>query len=662
MYNFDGKMNCSKVEIGDGATSRVYLGDIDGKKVAVKQLKYYSASLAPVLVKVYQPLLNLQHENVVKLLGICPQVGQIVLEYCEKRFGDLILHTSGDLLLHLGNDFPQELQLNALADIAEGLCYIHNLSIVHGDIKPQNILVCGEGEYDYTFKLADYSCSNVEHIYSSSRSSSSLRQLMTPGYAAPELLSDVGSRLQPTNKSDIYSFGILAYEVIFQKEAWANVSFQLITSVKTGYRPSIPNNASHFLTLLIKSCWHHDCSLRPSAERIIELLEEAMNNISTNEKLAPTSMVTVDDTSSATSSTILASVDITCDGNRSSDSQSGSTNDAAKFTEKQNGDDQTDAQGSCTNVSCLVENSNSDILSTDYCTSESVTEDCSNVTSLETAISTLKIREFKQFQIDCITAVKQGKDVVVVQPTGSGKSVCFILPALVFPGKVSLVIEPVVAVIINQVDALQKKGIKTLALGRAAGNKKSLNYRTVFHLTHDEPMVVFCTPEYLFGTPSTSGFIGTTGQFSLLLEKKDCISAVTIDEAHKIFDRLPTYRPAFDDLRKLQQLSCPIIAMSATLTGNQVSLLREKYLRSDNTVVLQKGVHRQNLELKVQRYKRCKQVMHGQTEIDDDEENGEDVIYMGTTSSMWQSTVNQIRATLEGQSCVVYLDFNLSKM
>lgn len=151
-----------------------------------------------------------------------------------------------------------------------------------------------------------------------------------------------------------------------------------------------------------------------------------------------------------------------------------------------------------------------------------------------------------------------------MQPTGSGKSVCLIPPALVFPRKVSLVIEPVVAVIINQVDSLQKKGIKALALGRVVGSKKSLNYRTVFHSTHDEPMVVFCTPEYLFGTPSTSGCIGTAGQFNLLLERKECVSVVTIDEAHKIFDRLPSYRPAFDDLRKLQQLSCPIIAMSAT--------------------------------------------------------------------------------------------------
>ena len=63
----------------------------------------------PVLVKVYEPLLNLQHGNVVKLLGICPQAGQIVLEYCEKKLGKLVLYTLGDLLLHLGNNFPQEL-------------------------------------------------------------------------------------------------------------------------------------------------------------------------------------------------------------------------------------------------------------------------------------------------------------------------------------------------------------------------------------------------------------------------------------------------------------------------------------------------------------------------------------------------------------------------
>jgi len=68
-----------------GATSSVYFGDMDGKQVAVKQLKCYSLRLEPVLVKTYESF-NLQHENVVKVFGMCPQAGQIVLEYCEKAW------------------------------------------------------------------------------------------------------------------------------------------------------------------------------------------------------------------------------------------------------------------------------------------------------------------------------------------------------------------------------------------------------------------------------------------------------------------------------------------------------------------------------------------------------------------------------------------------
>lgn len=74
------------MERGDGTTSSVFLRDINGKKVAIKQLKCYSAWFTPVLVKIYGPLLNLQHENVVKYLEICPQVRQIVLEYWEKAW------------------------------------------------------------------------------------------------------------------------------------------------------------------------------------------------------------------------------------------------------------------------------------------------------------------------------------------------------------------------------------------------------------------------------------------------------------------------------------------------------------------------------------------------------------------------------------------------
>ena len=89
---------------------------------------------------------------------------------------------------------------------------------------------------------------------------------------------------------------------------------------------------------------------------------------------------------------------------------------------------------------------------------------------------TCVFKEFKEFQIQVISAIGHGNDVILVQPTGSGKSICFMVPALLNPSKVCIVIEALVAIINNQVETLQRKGIDTLALGGIAGNLKTKNY------------------------------------------------------------------------------------------------------------------------------------------------------------------------------------------
>ena len=75
--------------------------------------------------------------------------------------------------------------------------------------------------------------------------------------------------------------------------------------------------------------------------------------------------------------------------------------------------------------------------------------------------------------------------------------------AILYPGKVSLAVEPVVAVIANQVDALQKKGITILTLGNATGKQKAANYRRILQQppNKSERVLAFCTPKYLLGTP-----------------------------------------------------------------------------------------------------------------------------------------------------------------
>ena len=274
--------------------------------------------------------------------------------------------------------------------------------------------------------------------------------------------------------------------------------------------------------------------------------------------------------------------------------------------------------------------------------------------SLEKAKSILKIKELKQFQISCITAIQQGKDVVLVQPTGSGKSLCFIIPALLNPGKISLVVEPVVAIITNQVDTLQKKGVDAVALGNAAGAIKSSNFRRVFKGKGKTPQIVFCTPDYLFGTPAKGSYSGTVGQYSVLLSNKDILGMITIDEAHKIFDRDSSHRPAFDKMMQFKELPCPIVAMSATLTDSQIKMFQQNFLHRE-CVILTKGVHRDNLQLSIKRYKHCKQ----QSFDDEEDENVETdpSCHPVNTTSMWGATIDNIQNLLEGHSTVVYFDF-----
>ena len=255
----------------------------------------------------------------------------------------------------------------------------------------------------------------------------------------------------------------------------------------------------------------------------------------------------------------------------------------------------------------------------------------------------------------------------MVQPTGSGKSLCFTFPALLNPGKISIVIEPVVAIINNQVEALQNKGIDAVALGRAAGNKKSSNYRRVFQ-SSNVPNLAFCTPEYLFGTPANATFSGSCGQFHSLLAIQNNVSMVTIDEAHKIFDRMPSYRPAFDDMRQLHELSCPIVVMSATLTSLQVDALKQEYIRSDRCLIITKGVHRQNLQLRMQRYRHRKQHNYEDGVVldddDSDKENEPDSTISASIdstfsagTSMWIDSINEIKPLFKDHSTVLYLDF-----
>jgi len=105
-----------------------------------------------------------------------------------------------------------------------------------------------------------------------------------------------------------------------------------------------------------------------------------------------------------------------------------------------------------------------------------------------------------------------------------------------------------IAVITNQ----NLKGIEAFALGSAAGKMNQLmnSCKVLKNLCDSEaPIIAFCTPEYLFGSPEYGRYKATIGQFDALKNKANEMNLVILDEALKIFDRLPSYRPAFDGIK-----------------------------------------------------------------------------------------------------------------
>ena len=163
---------------------------------------------------VYINAFHVCYPKVCATLELCPNSGLVILELCQKILGQQTVHTLLDLIsVYDSVQMPFDLKITILADVIEGLAYLHSRGIMHGDVKPLNVLVCGE---EFVFKVADYGCPVSNNSMPISRSTT-MKQLMTPGYRAPELfpVSDqTGMSLRLSKASDIYSFATLAYELM----------------------------------------------------------------------------------------------------------------------------------------------------------------------------------------------------------------------------------------------------------------------------------------------------------------------------------------------------------------------------------------------------------------------------------------------------------------
>lgn len=146
----------------------------------------------------------------------------------------------------------------------------------------------------------------------------------------------------------------------------------------------------------------------------------------------------------------------------------------------------------------------------------------------KTIISGVVARKFKlanlhSWQESVIAATLNGRDSLVVQPTGAGKSLCYTVPPLCAENKTAIIISPTISLMTDQVSKLEKQGILATLLG-SAQTKDVLQ-----EVLRNEYRLVFCTPESFYDRATRSP--RTT---FLEMAKKGTICLIAVDEAHLI--------------------------------------------------------------------------------------------------------------------------------
>ncbi|PKI54263.1 hypothetical protein CRG98_025323 [Punica granatum] len=189
-------------KIGEGGFGPVYKGILsDGRAVAVKQLSHKSRQGNREFLNEIGMISVLQHPNLVKLYGCCVEGDQLLLvyEYLENNSLAQALFEKSVLNLNW------QLRHMICVGIARGLAFIHeesSMKIVHRDIKASNVLL----DKSLNPKISDFGLAKLSeddtHI--------STRIAGTYGYMAPEY----AMHGYLTDKADVYSFGIVALEII----------------------------------------------------------------------------------------------------------------------------------------------------------------------------------------------------------------------------------------------------------------------------------------------------------------------------------------------------------------------------------------------------------------------------------------------------------------
>ncbi|XP_050534527.1 proto-oncogene tyrosine-protein kinase receptor Ret isoform X2 [Daktulosphaira vitifoliae] len=289
--------------IGEGEFGKVLRAqaiDIFDKKgistVAVKTVKNGSDKTEKDdLLSEYNLLKEVNHPNVVKLLGACTTHDgpfYLIIEYAkygslrsylrksriiDKSFDGITSQTGEILQNEIRQSFALPLHpitprdiLKFAWQISKGMTYLAEIKLVHRDLAARNVLIA-EGK---VCKISDFGL--TRDVYEDNAYLKKTKGRVPVKWMAPESLSDHIY----TSRSDVWSFGILLWELVTLGSVPypGIIVHDLFKLLKEGYRMEKPNNCSDELYEIMLSCWAQDQYRRPSFKSLTLTLEKMLEN------------------------------------------------------------------------------------------------------------------------------------------------------------------------------------------------------------------------------------------------------------------------------------------------------------------------------------------------------------------------------------------------
>lgn len=256
--------------LGEGGMANVYLAhdSILDREVAVKILRGDLAS-DPKFVRRFQrealSASSLSHPNIVEVYDVGEDDGQyyIVMEYCPGK-------TLKQLLKRRGNLTITEV-IDIMLQITDGMAHAHDAYIIHRDIKPQNIIILENG----IIKITDF---GIAMALNSTQLTQTNSVMGSVHYLPPEQASGKGS----TIRSDIYSMGILMYELLtgdvpYRGENAVEIALKHLKEPLPSIRKYLPGIPQSIENVILKSTAKNPKNRYKDAREMYEDIKTALS-------------------------------------------------------------------------------------------------------------------------------------------------------------------------------------------------------------------------------------------------------------------------------------------------------------------------------------------------------------------------------------------------